>query len=453
MKKQTLLVFLFSSLFALGLLGILARPVSAKYSAPKSPPPPHPTFIVLNDPGAHQLGQSYPISGKLTSSGNPVPDASIILTLDGKFLGQTRTDKKGDFLLKVTEDLSGGSYELGATFKGTRLLALSRTSVPLIIEPALVRIQTVPPIAGVPFTMDGRQFFSREDGIAEISIPTPGQYRLTVQADQYSNPTQRIEFARWLDESFQAFRDLKVPVKDEETIVVGLNVYYRVNQTFIDLDGKPVDPKRITGITIKSAQGDIFNYKEGQTMWVPASRVARRASGLQQTKLLYSVMGVTVDGSNVVIAAQQRFYTGSNETWRIALTLYSVQINTRDILLGSPVGNAVLLKYPNGRVESYPLNAAGSVSIPSLARGIYQIQLTGINGLDTTTPVALSRDQVVTQNVVTYLDLAIVGAFGLFIALGLLLFGRPWLLVSRKHRLKFKSYAVREANQVSIHDN
>jgi hypothetical protein len=299
--------------------------------------------------------------------------------------------------------------------------------------------------------MDGRQFVSGPDGVASISISKAGLYRLTVNAEQYNNAGQRISFARWLDEDYRPFHDIQVPTT--KPIVVGLNIFYKVNQYFVDLNGNPVDPKRVTGITIKSAQGDIFNYQQGQTMWVPASRIARRSTGLEQTKLLYSVMGVTVDGSNVVIAAQQRFYTGPNVVWKIALTLYGIQLSGRDLLFGSPVGKAVSLKLPNGQVATYPLNPSGSVGIPFLARGIYQIELTGTNGLDNTTPVALSKNQVVTENVITYLDLAVTGGAGLFVALGLLLFGRPWLLVAKKYRGKFKSYRSQQAEWVSIHDN
>jgi len=451
MKKKWFFILIFSNLLALGLLAGLTRPVSAKYSAPKTPPPPKPTVITLDDPGAKKLGENFVLTGKLTLAGQPVVGKSIIVTLDGKLLGMSRTDQKGEYALKVNQDMAAGDYQLAATFKGTRLMALSTTSVPLKILPADFNVQTVPPIAGVSFMMDGRQFVTDQNGMAVISINKGGTYQLTVEANRYSNPNQKIEFARWLDEYYLPYRDIQIPQKG--TITVGLNVYYRVNQTFVDLDGRPVDPSRITGISIKSAQGDIFNYQQGQTLWVPASRIARRSSGLESTKLLYSVMRVTVDGSNVVIAAQQRFFTGTNETWKISLTLYSIQVAARDLLLGSPVGSAVVIKYPNGKVENHPLNEVGFVSIPSLARGIYQIQIAGTKGLDTTTPVALSRNQIVSENVITYLDLGIAGGFGLFIALGLLLFGRPWLLLTRKYRLKFKRYRMRESERVSIHDN
>jgi len=405
----------------------------------------------ITNPGVQKLGDHFMVTGKVTTPSGFSPDSRpIILTLNGKLLGETRSDKNGNYALKVTLALSAGQYTLAATYKGTHLLAASQANTILQVLPSEVSIQTVPAIAGVTFTMDGRQFVSGADGVASISIAKAGMFRLTVNAEQYSNPDQRITFARWLDEDYQPFHDIQVPTT--KPIVVGLNVFYRVNQFFVDLSGKPVDPKRITGITIKSAQGDIFNYQQGQTEWVPASRIARRSTGLEQTKLLYSVMSVTVDGSNVVTAAQQRFYTGPNDVWKIALTLYAIQLNGKDVLFGTPAGKAVTLKFPNGRTESYPLDQAASVAIPYLARGIYQVELTGTKGLDNSNPVALSKNQVVNENVITYRDLEVTGAVGLFIALFLLLFGRPWLLLPKKYRVKFKNYRLQQTEWASINE-
>lgn len=436
----------------MSLLGVSVKPVSARYAPPKAPPPAKPTSLSLTNPGAQKLGQSFMVTGSITTPKGFLPDSRpIILTVDGKLLGETRTDKNGNYALKVTLDLPAGTYTLAATFKGTYLLAASNTQTSLQILPTEVRIQTVPAIAGVAFTMDGRQFVSGADGVASISIPKAGWYRLTVNAELYSNPNQRITFARWLDENYQPFHDILVPTN--KAIVVGLNVFYKVNQYFVDLSGIPVDPKRITGITIKSAQGDIFNYQQGQTEWVPASRIARRSTGLEQTKLLYSVMSVVVDGSNVVTAAQQRFFTGPTQVWKIALTLYAMQMNGRDLLFGNLVGKGVTLQFPNGRTESYSLNQNGPTNISYLARGIYQVHLTGTKGLDNVAPVALSKNQVVTQNVVTYLDLEVTGSVGLLIALCLLLFGRPWLVLPKKFRVKFKNYRLQQTEWASLHEN
>jgi hypothetical protein len=209
---------------------------------------------------------------------------------------------------------------------------------------------------------------------------------------------------------------------------VGLNIYHQVGQTFLDLNGNPVDPARIDEFMIRSAQGDVFVFSDGTSRWIPASRIARRVTGLEETKLLYSVISVTIDGSNVVNQSQQRFYTHPNETWPISLLLYSLHISAVDGMFGSPVGKSVNVEYPDGKIVNYPLNRAGAVDIQSLARGTYYIELVGANGMSNRLPVALSRNQQVNTKVITYLDMAVVAMLGMVVALGLLLYGRPWIL-------------------------
>jgi hypothetical protein len=208
---------------------------------------------------------------------------------------------------------------------------------------------------------------------------------------------------------------------------VGLNVFRPVGQSFLDLDGFPVDPNRISEFMIRSAQGDVFIFHDGQTRWIPSSRIARRITGLEETKLLYSVISVTIDGSNVVNQSQQRFYTYPTENWPISLLLFSLRISARDGLFGTPVGKSVNIEFPDGKVLNYPLEKDGSVVIRSLARGNYYMELVGTMGLKNRTPVALSRNQDVNTNVITYLDLAMVSMLALLVALGLLYIGRPSL--------------------------
>jgi hypothetical protein len=94
-----------------------------------------------------------------------------------------------------------------------------------------------------------------------------------------------------------------------------------------------------------------------------------------------------------------------------------------------------------------PLKTA---EIHSLARGIYHLEVTGIDGLNTSIPVALSRNQKVSVAVVTYLDLMVVGSIGVIAALGLVLYGRPWLL---GNLLKRKPQSTRELERVTFHEN
>jgi hypothetical protein len=400
------------------------------------------TYITLNEPVNTNLSEPFTLSGIIKDQyGRPVADKSVLFTIDGEYLGQARSDKNGLFERKFTKVLNAGTYKLIATSKATHVMELSTASTTLTILPAEVRIQTVPAISGIPFQMNGTRFVSNKNGFANIKIDKPGQYHLEVLVDQYNNPSKRIEFARWLEESYQPSRDIQVPT--DKVIQAGFNVYHLVGQSFLDLDGNPVDPKRVAEFTIRSAQGDMFVLHDGQPRWIPASRIARRSTGLEETQLLYSVLSVTVDGSNVVNQSQQRFYTYPVENWPISLLLYSLRINARDGLFDSPAGKSVNVEFPNGQVVNYPLDQTGTVEIHSLARGIYYTELVGTYGLSNRTPVALSRNQDVNTKVITYLDLTAVGVLGAFIALGLLLYGRPSLLrKNNRQAAKEKEWAL-----------
>jgi hypothetical protein len=276
--------------------------------------------------------------------------------------------------------------------------------------------------------MDGRQFVSGPNGMATITINKVGVYRLDALIDQYHDLSQRIEFGRWAEESYLPSKDVKVPT--DGVIQVGLNVYHQVSMNFVGLDKIPVDRQRITAIMIRSAQGDIFNLTPYQAPWLPSSRTDRRATGLEQTDLLYSIINVTIDGSNVVNSAQQRFVAKPDDEWNISLLLYSLYINTKDGLFGSPIGKSVNIQSPDGQTKNYPLDKSGTLLLHSLARGIYHIELLGATGMGTSVPVALSRNQVVNVNVITRPDMVVAGVAGLSLAIGIIIFGRPWLIQS-----------------------
>jgi hypothetical protein len=394
--------------------------------------------VLINLAGPDQVNLTDPIvlAGFLkdTSTNTMVSNKTITFSTNGDYLAQTHTDDQGSFSVKINKDLTAGKYLITADFKGAHLLAPASAGVWLQVLPAIIRVQTVPAVAGITFQMDGQQFVSGQDGQASISIDQAGTYRLDVLLDQYQNSSQQIEFGRWSQESYQPSRDVQVP--DNEVIQVGLNIFHKMSMKFVDLDGLSVDSSRITSISIRSIQGDVFTLKPGDTPWLPASRTARRQTGLEETQLLYSVNSVMIDGSNVVNSAQQRFYVNTDDTWTISLLLYSLRVTVKDGLFASPIGTSVNILLPNGQTQNYPLDKSGVLEIHSLARGIYRVSLLGVKGLGTSTPVALSRNQIVNLRIVTVLDIAVVGLFGFLVAIGLILYGRPRLLkllLDRKH--------------------
>jgi len=384
-------------------------------------------LIVLDQPQPVELGKTFILSGSMKDlDGNPLPDKSIFFSFDGEYFGQTPTDQNGNFSreFKVNED--AGIYKITAENSRENLFLAEAPYTYLSVLPTQVVIQVTPSIPDVGFMMDGRKFYSDEEGIAKISISESGVYRLFVLDQEYSHPNQRIELGRWTEEIYQPYQDISVPTN--KTIQVGINVYQIFSMDFVDLNGIKVDPSRVSEFTIRSLQGDVFVLKDGEPRWFPASRTARRLTGLEETKLYYSVINVMVDGSNVVNQSQQRFYTSAGGNLTIELILYSLQVNAIDGLFGWPVGKSLLLEYPDGRIEEYPLNEKGGVDIESLARGTYFLRIAGVKGIDNRIPVALSRNQTVNMKVITYFDIAVFGFLGLLFVLGLLLFGRPWLL-------------------------
>jgi hypothetical protein len=454
MKKRMVVLLLFSGLLIVGVQFILVSPVSASplsitKSPPAAPAAPAQTTLTLAVPEDIDLGGSFVLIGTLQDkNGAGIPDKSITFSIDGVFLSQTTTIEGGAYRLQVNKDLPAGQSNVTASFNGSRTMTPSSATVVLNIRPAQVKIETVPPTSGITFQMDGRQFISDSTGMAVIPMYKTGMYVLEILMDRYTSSISRVSFDQWSEESYVPFRNVRVPSND--VIQAGLNVFNRVSFKFVDPDGYPVDPQRINEMTIKSVQGDVFTLGNSQSIWMPASRTSRRESGLEESKLLYSVISVTIDGSNVVNQAQQRFMANPDDTWSISLLLYSLHVVARDGLFGAPTGKSVEVQYPDGQIKNYNLDQSGTVVVHSLARGIYHIQLKGTNGLNSTIPVALSRNQDVDVKVITYLDMGVVGGLGLLFALGLIIYGRPWLF---NQSLKKKLPVTQEAEWNSIHEN
>ncbi len=408
------------------------------------------TTLTISGPGGIQMGSTFYLSGTLVdqSTGLGVSGQIVSIELNGNHIGQTPTDARGVFSLKVSKALDAATYLVSASFNGAHRLAPANGSTSVTILPSTVKVQTIPALPGITFQLDGHQFVTGADGTATVLVDKIGIYRLDVLLDLYNNPSKKVLFGRWTEESYLPYREVEVPT--DEVIQVGLNVFHQVSMGFVDLAGFPIDPSRISSISIKSIQGDVFTLKNGDPIWLPASRTARRLTGLEETDLLYSVMSVVVDGSNVVNSAQQRFYALPNDNWSISLLLYTMNISAQDGLFASPVARTVDVQFPDGQVKNYPLDNTGSAAIHGLARGIYRIELVGVKGMKNIIPVALSRNQNVAVNVITYLDVAFVGIVGLGLVLGLIFYGRPWLL---KYLFTRRRSSSRKTGWSSLHEN
>jgi predicted RNA-binding Zn-ribbon protein involved in translation (DUF1610 family) len=372
-----------------------------------------------------EIGGSTKVLIQLTSTnGEPVPDQPIELLVDGVLERRARTDATGNVTIKVKRDVVG-TYVLTALFKGVRVpsLGTSKASTELVVVPAVVEIQITPPLPGIRFSLDNQVFSSNKEGIARLEVEKIGMYRLELLTAEASDPDLKMEFSRWGDDTFVPYRDIEVPVG--KPLEVGFEVSYQVSHTFVDREGKPVDPARITSVTIKGSNGTTYTFEDNEPHWLLAGRVIRLNNGLEQTKILYSVIDVTMDGSNVVSQAQQRFYIEPNDVWSLKLLLYSARFTARDALFRFAIGTGIDMEYPNGDIQTFQFNSSNEYFIEGLARGIYRVTVIGAHGIAPPTPIALSRDQDVELLVLSYFDLGVMATLGLSFALGLLFFGRP----------------------------
>jgi hypothetical protein len=391
---------------------------------------PRPTTLTVLPVEPEPVGRRPLVTVHLADDlGAPLGDQVVTLEGEAVPIRRARTTSDGSVVVSVGWDLAVGHHEVRVAFAGSATAAAAQASARITIRPIVVTIDTVPPTPGIPFALDGLAFESDGMGRARIDVAVRGTYLLEVllEPDAEISAGTRARFARWSDEVFQAPR--VVEVRGDMTLQAGFALSHAIAIEFVDLSGAPVPKERITSIELSVSNGAIHSFADGALRWLPASRVQRRRTGLEVTPLQYSVTHVGVDGANVVNRCQQRYYIEPDDVWQVELLLYGARIRAIDALFGTPVGSGVQLTYPDGRSEFHAFDVDGSVSVGSLARGVYRAQVVGVRGMAPLTPIALSREQEVELKVLTALDIGLSLGLGAALALGLLFHGRPHLIV------------------------
>ncbi len=393
-----------------------------------------------------------------SASGQPQAGVGVDLLLNGEKIGRLQTDETGAGHVAMRRDLSVGTYSITAQYKGsaTRGIGEAQAESQFSIPPGAIRVQTVPSLPDTRFALTqyspdgaplGTQTVRADDaGLATLPLTAPGGYLLQALPirDLDESRGMRAEFTRWSDDSFTESRLLWVTSNVE--LSAGYDVTALVGHSFQDLDSAMVDKSLVGSVTLTSSLGEQIVLNPGDSAWLKASRVVRRLSGLESTKILYSVKSVTMDGSNVVNEYEQRFYAEPHKQVPITVSLYSMHIKTSDAIFGFPVGSAIQLKYTDGRTERLPLGPDHAVHLYSLPRGEYKVKVLG-GGMSSSPPVALSRNQDVEIRVISYLDMALVGGTGIVIVVGLLAFGRGRLGAVIRRRLSPASVNLASIDQ------
>jgi hypothetical protein len=302
--------------------------------------------------------------------------------------------------------------------------------------PGTLEVQTLPPLPGVSFTIDGRTFVTDQHGFVHIEVDRWSQdlkERIEIP-DTMLPDGSRANFARWFGWSNTL----------QDDVTAAFFVEFPIAYTFIDLQGNPIDPATIESLTFKSSTGVSHTFEQGEHTdqhMLRGSRVVPTQAGPINKELYYTLESVMVRGSNVVNRAQQRFHPATESNWTVQLRYFFVDFNARDAFFGFPIGSALKLVNPDGHVEQIPFGSGANLRLGPLPRGEYQVSAVG-PGFSPPAPLMLTRDQFVEMKIITYVDMAFAGIVLAVIGFGLLFAGRPQLLLVPVRLIRHPSQLV-----------
>lgn len=419
------------SIMVLASLGLFAYAIPAQASPALQG---RPANLAIEPLQPVVIGTHPVITVHLTAEfGQPIANQPIIIFIDGIRKAEGKTDSRGIASIPLKYIFPAGTYHIQVVYPGIISIGVNRATAEadLIIQPSKIAIYTVPPIPGVKFKLNDKVYTSDENGVVNLDINLSGRYVLEVlPVDQDKLPAStRLEFARWNDNVFTSKREVYFP-RDRQ-LEVGFTVNYLVNQEFYDTQGKPVDPARVSSITIRGV-GNTYTFNGAGPQWLPANRLTRRVGErLQSEEIVYYFRSVTIDGANVINQSEQRFHLRPNDVWPVQVLLYSVRFSAWDAMFHFPIGKGIELTYPDGHKKEFLFDSKDKeIVISGLARGSYSARITGATGSAPPTPIHLSRDIDAELLMLSLIDIAVIFGLPLAIALVFFFIGRPrWFRV------------------------
>jgi hypothetical protein len=303
---------------------------------------------------------------------------------------------------------------LVVSMAGTRTLPAS--AAPPVVQP--INIGTAPLTSGLPITFDGVTRLTDSKGIAHFQPASTS--RLSTRVSLRPHETTRAGVPVQLTAG-RLYGDI-------DHLRLALNSSYQVSFSFVTDQGQPIDAHEIQSLTVKSSTGAVQQVPALGATWLQGSRMVPDQNGFKVKNLYWTVQDVQIAGANVVNASQQRFMPANEKEVKLKLLFFSVQVHVHDAFFGNSVGDALEVKAPDGTVTRVPLDSDGSVRLPSLPRGNYTIKTLG-PGPSLSTPIAISRDQVVDLKYYSIVDILIFTN-----AFVLLLVGALWWGQVRRRR-------------------
>lgn len=277
-------------------------------------------------------------------------------------------------------------------------------SIELASGESKIIISTIPALADVEVRLDNQTALTDANGVVAFAT------------SDTSDLDDRISSART---EFQQGEDLRATFTRLRRIAsnhysMAFDIHRPLSFSFVGVNGEIVDTERIGSTTLKNSLGGVTpDIDLTEPLWVFSERVVSTQRGPELRDIEWSVESVTVRDTNVVNRAQIRFFPREREHIEIPVLFFSANFKVTDMFFGFPTGDIIELTYPDGDVLFHELDQDGTLELASLPRGDYHVMIDG-SGPRIARPVVLSRNQQVELDMLSWLDIALVGFTGLF---------------------------------------
>lgn len=238
-------------------------------------------------------------------------------------------------------------------------VALSATLIPhaAAAQTASLVIETVPPIEGIKFRVDGDTLSTDEEGAASVDLALPGRFELSTSERVLLSDSHRVEFATWSDGVIETSR--VVDIEGETRLQLGLNVDYLIGESFRTSNGDDLNPRSIDSFAIEDDAGETSTFPGGSlglagptaqiwerfpagTRWLRAVRISLENDELMAEEVSYEVRSVTVEGERMT-PLSTRFVPSQGAEWAIGVdTAKTSSPNPALILVPILVGGFIL---------------------------------------------------------------------------------------------------------------
>jgi hypothetical protein len=207
------------------------------------------------------------------------------------------------------------------------------------------------------------------------------------------------------------------------TVTAAFAVQRPIVTRLVTGQGKPVDPARVSSVTLRSGREGVVNVPASGRLWLDALVPVYRNSTIALKAETYSLTSVIVGGTNTVDAGRQKFSPATTSTPVFRTKFFNLTVTAHDLLFKRSTGNAARVTYPDGSVHTAPFGPNGTVTVPDLPRGTYQVTVLG-GGTPLPNELVLSRNTTLDLPIATHRDYGAIGLTLLAIMTGLVLVGR-----------------------------